>query len=95
MKYLNTDPPNVRSKAVLPIHLLINEDDDPYFKDPVEKYMNRPTESIFDQVIYPEYFEYYIIQKSRPNSNIRNVYQDQCHQFLKITDGELYFITFT
>ncbi len=106
VKYLNTDPPNVRSKAVLPIHLLINEDDDPYFKDPVEKYMNRPTESIFDQVIYPEYFEYYIIQKSRPNSNTRrNVYQDQLgnyvikrtrpiivrHRFLKITDGELYF----
>jgi PIF1-like helicase len=105
VKFLNTDPPNVRSKAVLPIHLLINEDDDPYFKDPVEKYMNRPTDNIFDQITYPNYFENYIIQKNRPVNTRRNVYQDQLgnyiikrtkpiivrYRFLKVTDGELYF----
>src|SRR3990170_9022284 len=41
VKYLNTDLPNTRPKAVLPIHLLTDENDDPYFKDPIEKYMNR------------------------------------------------------
>src|SRR6266498_1890050 len=105
VKYLNTDPSNVRSKAVLPIHLLINEDEDPYFKDSVEKYINRPIDSIFDQVTYPEYFENYIIQKNRPINTKRSIYQDQfenyiikktkliivCYQFLKITDDELYF----
>ena len=105
VKYLNTDPPNVRSKAVLPIHLLINEDDDPYFKDPIEKYMNRPIDNIFDEITYPNYFENYIIQKNRPINTRRDVYQDQLgnyviertkpiivrYRFLKVTDGELYF----
>ncbi len=48
VKYLNTDPPNVRPKVVLLIHLLTNKDDDPYFKDPIEKYMKRSTDIIFD-----------------------------------------------
>ncbi len=48
VKYLNTDSSNIRSKAILLIHLLINKDDDPYFKDSIEKYMNRPIDSIFD-----------------------------------------------
>src|SRR5437764_14282890 len=74
VKYLNTDPPNVRSKAILSIHLLINEDDDPYFKNPVEKYMNRPTDNIFNQITYPNYFEIYIIQKNSPVNTRRNVY---------------------
>src|ERR1044071_3117524 len=105
VKFLNTDPPNIRSKAVLPIHLLINEDDDPYFKDSIEKYMNRPIDSIFNQITYFKYFEEYVIQKKRPANTRRNIYQDQlgnyvikrikpiivCHRFLKITDGELYF----
>lgn len=105
VKYLNTDPPNIRSKAVLPIHLLINEDDDPYFKDTIEKYMNRPIDPIFNQVTYFKYFEEYIIQKKIPTNTRRIIYQDQLgnyvikrtkpiivrHRFLKITDGELYF----
>ena len=33
VKYLNTNLLNTRSKTVLPIHLLTNKTDDPYFKD--------------------------------------------------------------
>ena len=77
VKYLNTDPPYIRLKIVLPIHLLTNEDDDPYFKDPIEKYMKRPTVPIFDQITYPQYFETYTIQKSRPTNTRRDTYQDQ------------------
>ena len=61
VKYLNTDLSNIKSKAVLPIHLQINEDDDPYFKDSIEKYMSRSMDSIFDQITYFKYFEEYII----------------------------------
>src|SRR4051794_29010302 len=82
VKYLNTDPPSVRSKAVLPIYLLINEDDDSYFKDSIEKYMSRPIEPIFDQITYPEYFEKYVIQKSRPANTRRNTYQDQLGNYI-------------
>ncbi len=68
--------------------------------------MSRPTEGVFDQITYPQYFEQYIIQKTRPASNTRrDVYRDQLgnyiikrtkpiivrYRFLKITDGELYF----
>jgi hypothetical protein len=106
VKFLNTDPPNSRSKAVLPIHLMsTDEDDDPYFKDPVEKYMNRPTDNIFNDINYPTYFEKFIIQKARPTNTRRNIYQDQLgnyviertrpiivrYRYLKVTDGELYF----
>ncbi len=61
IKYLNTDPSNIRLKAVLLIYLLINEDDDPYFKDFIEKYMSRPIDPIFNQIIYLKYFKEYII----------------------------------
>jgi hypothetical protein len=105
VKYLVTDPSNSRSKAVLPIHLISDEEEDPYFKDPIEKYMNRPTDETFDQITYPEYFEQYIIQNNRPVNTRRNIYQDQLgnyilkrtkpiiirYRFLKPVDGELYF----
>ena len=106
VKYLNTDSTNSRSKAVLPIHLLTNENEDPYFKNSIEKYMNRPIEEIFDKIIYLQYFKKYQIQKNRPRQNTkRNIYKDKLenyviqrtkliitrYRFLKKTDGKLYF----
>ena len=76
VKYLNTDLLNIKSKAVLLIHLLINEDDDPYFTDSIEKYMSRPIDPIFNQITYLKYFEEYIIQKKRLTNTRRIIYQD-------------------
>ncbi len=48
VKYLNTKLSNVKQKAVLLIHLLINEDNNSYYKDFIKKYMKRITNIIFD-----------------------------------------------
>ncbi len=88
VKYLNTDPLNSWTKTVLFIHLLQDEDDDPYFKDSIEKYMNRPLERIFNRITYPKYFEMYIIQKNKPNDNTkRNIYQDQLGNYITSTNN--------
>src|SRR6266540_7031560 len=38
--YLTTDPPISQQKAIRPIYL-IYDDEDPYWKDQIEKYFNR------------------------------------------------------
>ena len=40
VQYLVTDPSSVRQKSILPISLLIDSDDTPFYPDSIEKYFN-------------------------------------------------------
>ncbi|CAG8503375.1 3740_t:CDS:2 [Gigaspora margarita] len=42
IQYLTNDPPNIRSKAVLPLHMIDPLDEDPFWNDKIEKYLARP-----------------------------------------------------
>ena len=66
--YLPTDPPTSRQKAIRPVSL-ITEDNDPYWKNHIEKYFNRPDEEEFTNITYPEYFKCYEVTTTRPNVN--------------------------
>ncbi|GBC00670.1 hypothetical protein RclHR1_39340002 [Rhizophagus clarus] len=38
VKYLPTESPTTRSRAIRPISTIMDDDDDPYWKDTIEKY---------------------------------------------------------
>ncbi|CAB5216838.1 unnamed protein product [Rhizophagus irregularis] len=104
VEYLTTDPPTSRQKAIRPIYLIDNNDD-PYWKDHIEKYFNRPLGDEFNNLTYPNYFKHYEITKSRPKTTIRQIHSDLLNNFvvkrttprlvrfryLKLQDGEYYF----
>ncbi|GES75098.1 Pif1-like helicase domain-containing protein [Rhizophagus clarus] len=104
VSYLTTDPPTSRQKAIRPVYLINEEEDDPYWKDHIEKYFNRPFEEEFNNLTYPDYYKYYDISKSLPSTK-RQIHNDLLNnyvvkrttpklvrfRYLKLQDGELYF----
>ena len=104
VEYLTTDPPTSRQKAIRPIYL-IYEDEDPYWKDQIEKYFNRPLENEFNNITYPDYYKYYEISKLKPRTTKCQIYTDLLNNYiikrttpklvrfcyLKLQDGEYYF----
>ncbi|EXX50623.1 PIF1-like helicase domain-containing protein [Rhizophagus irregularis DAOM 181602=DAOM 197198] len=104
VKFLTTDPPATRTRTILPVYMIDDDDDNPYYDDTIMKYMSQPHLSQFDDLTYFQYFERYSIIPSPPATS-RPVYRDELnnyvvkrtkelitrHRFLKIEDGELYF----
>jgi hypothetical protein len=102
--YLTTDPPTSRQKAIHPIYLINDDDDNPYWSNHIEKYFNCPTEDEFNNVTYSEYFKNYEITTSQPTTK-HTIYIDNLNnyvtkrtilklvrfRYLKLQDGELFF----
>src|SRR5688572_28568816 len=74
--YLTTDPPTSRQKAIRPISLINENDDDPYWKNHIEKYFDRPEEDEFTNLRYSEYFQNYDITITQPITR-RPIYIDK------------------
>ncbi|RHZ86267.1 hypothetical protein Glove_53g75 [Diversispora epigaea] len=105
VKFLSTKPPTIRTRAILPIYMIDENDENPYYDDTIMKYMLRPLLLEFDNLTYLQYFEKYSISPSSPPSTPRQIFRDQLnnyvikcskeiiirYRFLKIEDGELYF----
>lgn len=105
VKFLTTEPPPTRTRTILPVHMIDEDDENPYYDDTITKYMSRPHSSEFDNLTYIQYFERYSISPSRPSNTSRQIYRDDLsnyvikrskeiiirYRFLKIEDGELYF----
>ena len=104
VQYLITDPPSTRQKAILPISLLINSNDTPFWPDSIEKYFKRPRYEELESLSYQEYFESYEISPSNILTP-RQVFRDEMGnyvvkrknkiltriRFLRLEHGELYF----
>ena len=67
--YLPSAPPFSRSKSIKPIHMILNDDENPYWDDAIEKYLKRPQNVIFNEITYPKYHQQYKISSKLPNSN--------------------------
>ena len=103
VKYLPTEPPTTRSRAIRPISTISEDDDDPYWKDLIEKYFARPHTEQFDGITYPDYFKNYTLSTKKPSRN--EFYIDDLnyyvikrtsplvtrHQHLKVQNGESFF----
>ncbi|EXX55721.1 Pif1p [Rhizophagus irregularis DAOM 197198w] len=75
VEYLPTLPSSERIRSIKPIHILQEEDMDPYWSDAVDKYFERPLDPIFDEITYPIYHRKYR-QISRPSNNNTNYWID-------------------
>src|SRR5271154_1569708 len=103
--YLITEPPATHSKVIIPLSLIDPDDEDPYWKDRIEKYFARFTDQIFDNITYREYYEKYNISSTFNGSSRRDDYIDNLGNYivkritliltrirhLTIEHGELYF----
>ncbi|CAG8532774.1 101_t:CDS:2, partial [Gigaspora margarita] len=105
VKFLTTEPSSTRPHTVLPLHMINEDDKNPYYDDTIKKYMFYPHTSEFENLTYSEYFEKYLITLSSFTSSSYPIYRDnlsnysiKCnknilirYQFLTIEDNELYF----
>jgi len=105
VKYLTTEMPDMRSRAIRPICLIDDNDNNPYWDDSIDKYFARPLNPLFQQITYPDYFRNYNISTKSTNSANLEIYKDQLNNFvvrrsspivvrfrhLKIDDGESFF----
>src|SRR6266496_2968321 len=67
--YLPSSPPSSRSKSIKPIHLISENEENPYWDDAIDKYLSRPQNAIFDNITYPKYHQKYQILSKLTNLN--------------------------
>ena len=103
VKYLPTELPITRTRAIRPISTISDDDDDPYWKDTIEKYFARPHTEEFDNITYPNYFKNYTLMTKKPTNN--NIHMDDFgyyvikrisplvirYRYLKVQNGESFF----
>jgi DNA replication protein DnaC len=104
VKFLSTEPPLTRQPSIKPLSLLINNPNEPFWTDSIEKYFARPNSSTFNNMLYVDYFSLYKLTTTRPRQPSK-VMQDALGNFvvkrgkkllirlrpLSIRDGEHYF----
>jgi len=104
VNFLQTDPPNIRSKTILPVENLLQNPENPYYVDAVEKYFRRPYGQEFNNIKYEEYHQLYEIRNpngSSPNRATRDLDGRIIvkrkkpiltrTRFTKLNDGETYY----
>jgi len=105
VKYLTTEMPDMRSRAIRPISLIDDDENNPYWDDSIDKYFARPLDPLFQQITYLDYFRNYSISTKSNNSANPEIYKDQLNNFvirrsssivvrfryLNVDDGEAFF----
>ncbi len=69
--YLPSSPSFLRQKSIKPIHLILilEDEENPYWNDAIEKYLKRPQADTFHNITYPKYHQQYQIYHKLPNTN--------------------------
>ncbi|CAG8542718.1 10322_t:CDS:2 [Gigaspora rosea] len=80
--FLTTDSPSIRTRTILPVSLINEDDENPYYDDTIIKYMSRPHTPEFDQLIYPQYFENYSITPYSPQSTSHYIHLDDLSNYV-------------
>jgi hypothetical protein len=61
VKYLPTELSTFRSYAIRSISTISDDEDDPYWKDAIEKYFAYSHTEKFNNMTYPNYFKNYTL----------------------------------
>ena len=102
IKFLTTEPPSIRTRTILPIYMIEDDDDNLYYDDAIMKYLSCPHIIKFENLTYFQYFEKYSITPSQPVTTSCLVHCDELqnyvvkrskeiivkYRFLKIEDGD-------
>jgi hypothetical protein len=104
VKFLSTEPPLTRQPSIKPLSLLLENPNEPFWTDSIEKYFARPTLQMFNDMLYIDYFSWYNLMTKQPRQSSQ-VVQDALGNFivkrakkllirlrpLSIRNGEHYF----
>src|ERR1044072_331428 len=52
VKFLTTEPPNTRTRTILPAHMIEEDDENPYYDDTITKYILRLHIPEFENLTY-------------------------------------------
>jgi len=105
VRFLTTDPPNTRTRTIMPVAQILQNEEDPYYKDTIEKYFARPQVPTFDRLTYEQYYRKFDVNSSAPRSRTQITFPDLLGNWitprkselivrfrpLRISDGESYF----
>ena len=69
VNYLLLSSPFSRQKLIKPIHLILEDEENPFWDNAIEKYLKRPQFHIFHNITYPKYHQQYQIYHKLPNAN--------------------------
>ncbi len=81
VKFLTTKPSSIRTCVVLPIYMIDDDDENPYYDDAITKYMSHPSFFEFENLTYPQYFEKYLILPSQPLISCQ-IYRDHLNNYV-------------
>ena len=81
VKYLPTEPLNICSHSTRPISTISDDNDDPYWKDAIEKYFAQSYNEQFDNMTYPDYFRNYCLLTKNLSNN--NFYKNDLNYIVK------------
>lgn len=65
VEFLTNALPEMRIIKIRRVHEIERNPDDPYYPDSVAKNFDRSIGSLFENLIYPEYFQRFVIQSQR------------------------------
>ncbi len=69
VNYLPSSPPFSRSRSIKPVHIILSDNENPYWDDAIDKYLKRPRNTIFNEITYPKYHQQYQIYTKLTNPN--------------------------
>jgi len=69
VEYLPSAPSFFRSKSIKPVHIILENEENPYWDDAIDKYLKRPQNNIFNEITYPKYHQQYQISFKLTNPN--------------------------
>src|SRR6266542_2227779 len=69
VEYLPSAPSFFRSKSIKPVHIILENEENPYWDDAIDKYLKRPQNNIFNEITYPKYHQQYQISFKLTNLN--------------------------
>ncbi len=55
VEYLPSAPSFSRSKSIKPIHIILKNEENPYWDDIIDKYLKRSQNNLFDGITYSKY----------------------------------------
>src|ERR1043165_1266603 len=82
VKFITTEPLLIRSRAILPIYMIDEDNDNPYYDDTIIKYMSCPNLLKFEYLTYPQYFERYSIIPLSSTTTRKHIYQDNLQNYV-------------
>jgi hypothetical protein len=76
VQFLLNSMPEHRTLTVRRLHEIEINPENPYYPDSIEKYFSRSLEPLFNDLVYPQYFSMFVVQRSKRKLNNEGEVED-------------------